>query len=91
MLFHAVLSGNEWAFKALLREGAAPDWKNRAGNTLLTLIAKRNLVGWADNCVKIFNNTGMDEKRRKYFVNLGSYNGKGIFGNFAFFELAVRV
>ena len=73
LLFHAVVRGNEEAFKILLAAGAAPDWRNRAGNTAFSLLAKRNLVAWAEHCVTL--NKDMTEPRIRHFVNMGSHIG----------------
>ena len=76
LLFHAVVRANEEGFKILLEAGADPDWRNRAGNTVLNLIAKRQLVDWADHCIKIHQ--GMDEERIVKFANQGSFIGGSI-------------
>ena len=73
LLFHAVVINNQEAFQMLLEEGADPEWKNRSGNTVLNLIAKRNLTSWADMCINLPKN--MTEERKKFFANQSSHIG----------------
>ena len=69
-MFHCVVSNNQRAFKLLLDKGADPEWRNRTGRSVLSLIAKANLVEWAELTVK-----GMSEARRKAYLNQGTQNG----------------
>lgn len=71
-----MVKGNEEAFMMLLKAGADPDWRNRAGNSVLTLIAKRDWVEGADACIKVHEEMSKNTQRIKSFVNIGSYIGK---------------
>ena len=69
-------SGNKEAFKILLEEGADPSKRNRAGNSVLNLIAKRCWVDWAEMCITVPND--MTEEKKKAFANQTSFNGRYI-------------
>ena len=70
LLFHAVMNYNKEAFELLLDRGADPTVANNKGTTVLDLLMKRNLVDWADICVK-----NMTAEQKAKFVN-NSKNGK---------------
>ena len=57
----------------LLEEGADPDWTNRAGTSVLSLIAKRDLVSWAEHCINLPQK--MSVERKSNFLNPEKHHG----------------
>ena len=64
-----------WALKLLLDNGADPRWRNKAGNSVLNLCAKRNHVAMVEVLLKSI----IDPEHKKKFINQKSENGMILF------------
>ena len=64
-----------WALKLLLDNGADPRWRNKAGNSVLNLCAKRNDVAMVEELLKSIVNP----MHQKEFINQKRENGKLLF------------
>jgi hypothetical protein len=70
LLFHAAVENDREAFNYLLDEGATPTLTNDRKTGVLQLLMKRNLITWAESCMR---HVPCEDRRR--WINRGQRNG----------------